>query len=64
MLAVVGLALTAVGTILAIAPPVIGAAWATKDDADKERVARARYYTGISLIVIGTVVQIVAGWPI
>lgn len=62
MLAISGLALTALGTILAIVHPSIGAKWASKRTQEQERRLRLRYYSGISLIIIGTIMQIVAAY--
>lgn len=60
MLGIIGLALTAIGTITAIVNPKIGAVWAGDDTARKERRLQARYYVGISMIVVGTIIQIIA----
>lgn len=59
MLTIIGLTLTAFGTILAIVRPQIAARWGGDDTQRKERLLQWRYYTGISLIVIGTIAQII-----
>jgi hypothetical protein len=52
-----GMALTALATILAIVHPQIGARWASKETYPRERILQARYYVGVALIVIGTLMQ-------
>ena len=59
---VVGMALTALGTILAIVHPSIGAVWSGGDTKRKELTLQIRYYIGILLILIGTAIQIYDGW--
>lgn len=63
MLAVVGMGLTGFGTILAIVHPTIGARWASDDTRRREWDLRYRYYIGVALIIVGTILQVVAGWP-
>ena len=60
MLGMGGLAMTAAGTILAIVHPQIGAVWAGGETEKSENKLRIRYYTGISLIVVGTVAQMLS----
>ena len=54
----VGPALTALGTVLAIIRPTIAGRWGGEDTPRQERRLQARYFTGIALIVIGTVLQL------
>ena len=64
MLAIWGMGLTALGTILAIAPPTIGAEWSGDNTPRREMWRRIPYYTGIVMIVVGTLMQLYAGWPV
>jgi hypothetical protein len=55
-----GLALTGLGTVLAIVHPTIGARWGGPKAEKQERWLRSRYYLGIALIILGTGMQIVS----
>lgn len=63
MLTIWALGLTAAGTILAISPPTLGAPWADEETPQKEKLRRIPYYLGISMIVLGTAIQMIVGWP-
>lgn len=62
MLSIFGMALTALGTILAIVHPSIGADWAGEDTDKHELRLRMRYYVGITMIVVGTIMQMLEAW--
>jgi hypothetical protein len=59
MLGVIGMVLTAIGTILAIVHPTIAARFGDEDTIKREHRLQTRYYLGISFIVIGTLMQVV-----
>jgi len=60
VLGLIGTILTGVGTVVAIIHPSVGAQWAGEHTERKEWWIRRRYYTGIAIIIIGTVMQVVA----
>ena len=59
MLSVIGLSITALGTVLAIVHPHIGGRFSGKRSRRKEKWLRLRYYIGITMIIVGTALQIV-----
>jgi hypothetical protein len=59
-LAACGVILTAVGIIVGIARPLIGARWAGPETARREWWLARRYYLSVAMIVVGTLLQLPA----